>query len=74
MHACLHVCVCIHLCLYFCLYACVWISVYHIVFFSISASLLSMVGDIGKSYVVWEEIFDNGLKVQSRLQLCGVEG
>ena len=74
MRVCMHVCVCIHLCLYFSLYACVWISVDHIVFFFTSASLLNMVGEMGKSYVVWEEIFDNGLKVQSRLQLCGVEG
>ena len=34
---------------------------YHIVFL-FSASILSTVGDLGKSYVVWEEIFDNGLK------------
>ena len=27
--------------------------------------LLNLVGDIGKSYVVWEEIFDNGLTVRT---------
>ena len=25
--------------------------------------LLNLVGSLGKSYVVWEEIFDNGLQV-----------
>ena len=40
--------------------------------FSISASILDLVGAIGKSYVVWEEIFDNGLKVQSLQHCCTV--
>ena len=26
--------------------------------------LLSLVNDIGKSYIVWQEIFDNGLKIR----------
>ena len=43
----------------------VCICMYHIVLFLFSASVLSTVGDLGKSYVVWEEIFDNGLKVQA---------
>ena len=29
----------------------------------LSFSLLELVGNIGKSYVVWQEIFDNGLDV-----------
>ena len=45
---------------------------YHVVLFHFSASILSTVGDLGKSYVVWEEIFDNGLKVQA-LHHCVVQ-
>ena len=33
---------------------------------SLSLSLIDLVNSLGKSYVVWQEIFDNGLKVRTQ--------
>lgn len=50
-----------------CAHLCIWdwsmnlIMCYYIMF--VESSLLQLVASLGKQYIVWQEIFDNGLKV-----------
>ena len=73
--ACMYVCVCAYICV--CMYVCVHVRVCVCVSLT-CCSLLALVGDLKKSYIVWQEIFDNGLKVwrvsQTLQEQCSPRG